>query len=155
VTSYSKTLSIAGERIGYVAANPSCEGIRALMAGLIMSNRVLGFVNAPALMQRIIVQLQDISVDTEIYKRRRDILMEGLSKAGYAYVKPEGAFYLFCKSPIEDDVRFTGILQRYNILVVPGSGFGAKGYFRLSYTVNENVIRKAFPGFASARESLG
>ena len=81
--------------------------------------------------------------------------MEGLGKAGYAFVKPEGAFYLFCKSPIDDDIRFTDVLQKHNILAVPGSGFGCRGYFRLSYTVSENVIKKAFPRFISALESLG
>jgi aspartate aminotransferase len=154
VTSYSKTLSIPGERIGYIAANPSCEGILTLMSGLVLSTRILGFVNAPALMQRVIAKLKDPTVRVDIYQRRRDMLMEGLGKAGYTFVKPEGAFYLFCKSPIEDDIRFTNVLQERNILAAPGSGFGCPGYFRLSYTVHENVIKKSLPGFVDALKSV-
>lgn len=154
VTSYSKTLSLAGERIGYIAANPSCRGIESLMAGLILSNRILGYVNAPALMQRVIAALPDISVDVAVYKRRRDMLVKGLGDAGYKFSKPEGAFYFFCRSPLEDDVKFVKLLQEQNILVVPGSGFGGPGYFRLSYAVKDKVIENAMPGFRKALQSL-
>lgn len=154
VTSYSKTLSVPGERIGYIAANPSCKGIDTLMSGLVLSTRILGFVNAPALMQRVIAKLKEPTVRVDVYQKRRDVLMEGLGKAGYTFVKPEGAFYLFCKSPIEDDIRFTNILQERNILVAPGTAFGGPGYFRISYTVDENVIKNSLPGFIDALKSV-
>jgi aspartate aminotransferase len=154
VSSYSKTLSIAGERIGYIAANPSCEGVGTFISGCVLSNRILGFVNAPALMQRVIARMRYASVDVSLYERRRNLLTEGLGEAGYRYAKPEGAFYLFCRSPVADDVIFTDRLQEQNILAVPGSGFGCPGHFRLSYAVPEEVIRKALPGFLVALQSL-
>ncbi len=154
VTSYSKTLSIPGERIGYIAVNSNCQGIDKLMAGLILSNRILGFVNAPALIQRIVAGLTDVTVDVTTYKKRRDILMEGLGSSGYQFIKPDGAFYLFCKSPVKDDVEFVKILQKYNILVVPGVGFGGPGYFRISYTVPLEMIERSIKGFNSAINEL-
>jgi aspartate aminotransferase len=153
-SSYSKSLSIPGERIGYVAANPSCDSADRLMAGLILCNRILGYVNAPALMQRIVAELTDVTVDITPYKRRRDILADGLKKAGYTFSLPEGAFYLFCKSPIVDDVAFVRHLQKYNILAVPGSGFGGPGYFRIAYCVSEDVIRRSLPRFEEALENI-
>jgi aspartate aminotransferase len=152
-TSYSKTLSIPGERIGYIAANPSIPEIEKVMAGLILSNRILGFVNAPALMQRIIAGMQGITVNIEIYKRKRDLLCDGLAQIGYSFNRPQGAFYLFPKSPIPDDVRFVKSLQEKNILTVPGSGFGAPGYFRIAYCVREESIINAMPGFQEVLHS--
>jgi len=154
VTSYSKTLSIPGERIGYIAVNPGCSDMDKLLAGLILSNRILGYVNAPALIQRIVSKLTDVSVDVEAYRKRRDILTDALTEAGYDFIKPDGAFYIFCKSPIEDDVEFVKILQKYNILVVPGVGFGGAGYFRISYTVPDDMILRSLDGFKSAREEV-
>jgi aspartate aminotransferase len=122
VNSYSKSLSLPGERIGYVAVHPQTEGFNLLMAGLTLSNRILGFVNAPALMQRIVALLNDAAVNVDIYKKRRDLLMAGLKSAGYIFSEPEGAFYLFCKSPDSDDVNFVKHLQKYNVLAVPGTG---------------------------------
>jgi aspartate aminotransferase len=155
VSSYSKSLSIPGERIGYIAANPACDSFDQLMAGMILCNRILGFVNAPALMQRIVAELTDVSVDVTPYKKRRDILADGLSGAGYTFPMPEGAFYIFCKSPIDDDVRFVQHLQKFNILAVPGSGFGGPGYFRMAYCVPEDVIRRSIPKFKEALQKLG
>ncbi len=154
VTSYSKSLSIPGERIGYIAINPACSEVTSLMSGFILCNRILGFVNAPALMQRLVARMTGVSVDVSTYKRRRDLLIDGLSDAGYQYVVPQGAFYLFCRSPIEDDVEFARYLQKYNILVVPGSGFGGPGYFRIAYGVPERVIEKAIPRFKEALSDL-
>jgi aspartate aminotransferase len=154
VTSYSKSLSIPGERIGYIAVNPSCSDSETLMSGLILSNRILGFVNAPALMQKAVAGLTGISVDINAYRKRRDRLMEGLKAAGYEFAMPEGAFYIFCKSPIADDVAFTKHLIKYNILSVPGVGFGGPGYFRLAYCVPESVITRAIPKFREAIESI-
>lgn len=153
-TSYSKTLSIPGERIGYVAVNPVIAGVEKLMAGLILSNRILGFVNAPALMQRIVARLTDVTVNIELYRKRRDLFLEVLAGAGYRVTKPEGAFYIFCTSPIPDDVAFTGHLVKYNILAVPGSGFAGPGYFRIAYCVPEATITGSLPGFRKALETL-
>lgn len=154
VNSYSKSLSIPGERIGYAAVNPSCDDADSIMAGLIFSNRILGFVNAPALMQRCVAELTDVVVDIEPYRRRRDVMMGGLQDAGYEFVKPEGAFYLFCKSPLDDDVSFVRHLQKYRILAVPGSGFAGPGYFRLAYCVPEDVIVRSIPKFEEALNTL-
>jgi len=147
VSSYSKDLSIPGERIGYIAVNPKIYKLQDTMDGLVLCNRILGFVNAPALMQRVIGKLQGVKVDAEIYKRKRDLLCRGLAECGYDFVTPEGAFYLFPRSPVADDVEFTHALQEENILVVPGSGFGGPGYIRIAYCVADSVIEKAMPGF--------
>lgn len=150
VTSYSKSLSIPGERIGYCAVNPRCRDFDRLMAGLILSNRILGYVNAPAMMQRIVASLNDIVVDIEPYKRRRDLFVKGLKDAGFTFTEPSGAFYIFCKAPGGDDVAFIRHLQQYNILAVPGVGFGGPGYFRIAYCVSEESIKKALPVFKRA-----
>jgi aspartate aminotransferase len=150
VTSYSKDLSLPGERIGFVAVHPGADRVEELMGALTLANRILGFVNAPGLMQRLIVALQGICVDVEIYRRKRDRLVCALKDFGYELVPPPGAFYLFPKSPLADDVRFVRLLQEQNILVVPGSGFGGPGYFRIAYCVDDQIIEKALPGFERA-----
>ncbi len=155
VNSYSKSLSIPGERIGFIAVNPACDSIEQLMAGMILCNRILGYVNAPALMQRIVAELTDITVDITPYRTRRDLLANGLKSAGYTFPMPEGAFYIFCKSPIADDVQFIQHLQKFNILAVPGTGFGGPGYFRMAYCVPEDVIQRSIPKFKEALDKLG
>jgi aspartate aminotransferase len=147
VTSFSKDLSLAGERIGYIAAHPEISGKGTILDGLVLCNRILGFVNAPALMQRVIPHLLETSVDVTIYQRRRDRLCDALGAFGYEFVKPEGAFYLFPKSPVADDVQFVTALQDENILTVPGSGFMGPGHFRIAYCVPDDVIERALPGF--------
>jgi aspartate aminotransferase len=147
VTSFSKDLSLPGERIGYAAAHPDISDKAMILGGMVLCNRILGYVNAPALMQRAVSSLLTESVDISIYQRRRDILCEGLESAGYDFVKPQGAFYLFPKTPIEDDVAFVSELQEENILTVPGSGFGGPGHFRIAYCVSDDVIKRALPGF--------
>jgi aspartate aminotransferase len=154
VTSYSKDLSLPGERIGFLAVHPEVADKETLLSGLIMSNRILGYVNAPILMQRAVARLQGVSVDARIYQRRRDLFVSGLRDAGYELTMPQGAFYLFPKAPIADDVRFTREMQSENILVVPGRGFGKPGYFRLIFCIQERVIEKALPGFKRVREKL-
>jgi aspartate aminotransferase len=146
-SSYSKELSLAGERIGYVAANPAIKQVGDLMSGLVTANRILGFVNAPALMQRAVARLQGVAVDVAPYKRNRDVLHEELTKAGFTVSKPEGAFYMFPKSPIADDMAFCKELQERLVLVVPGSGFGLPGYFRMAYCVAPSVVDCALPAF--------
>lgn len=151
VTSYSKELSIPGERIGFVAVNPRIKPLKDLREGMIFCNRTLGFVNAPAIMQRVVRHLQGISVDVSVYQRRRDLLCDNLASWGYRFVKPEGAFYLFPQSPI-DDVAFVQELTSKNILTVPGQGFGMPGFFRIAYCVNEEIIKRSLEGFRKIAE---
>jgi len=148
--SYSKTLSLPGERIGYIAVNPQIYEGEDLVSALILCTRIMGFVHAPALMQRIVARLQDVAVNVKIYQKKRDLLCAGLAKAGYKFSKPQGAFYLFVQSPIPDDVAFVQMLLKKNILVVPGSGFGAPGYFRIAYCVDDATIINSLDGFAEA-----
>jgi len=146
-TSYSKDLSIPGERIGYIAMHPECEDGSELMNGLIFANRTLGFVNAPSLMQRIVRNLQGISVDVTKYQRKRDFICENLLKMGYSLIIPQGAFYVFPKSPLPDDFAFVRELQQERVLVVPGSGFGTPGYFRLCFSVEDWELEGSLVGF--------
>lgn len=158
VSSYSKDLSLPGERIGYLAVHPEIDDKAALLDAMTLANRILGFVNAPALMQRVVAELQDVTVDTAVYARRREIFCAILREAGYDFLDPRGAFYIFPKSPIPDDVQFIAMLQEEKILAVPGTGFGAPGYFRLVFCVGDEVIRRSAEGFkramAKARKSL-
>ncbi len=145
--SYSKDLSLAGERIGYVAVNPQAEFKADLIAGMTLANRILGFVNAPALMQRVVAELQDASVDVAAYQRKRDLLCDGLADCGYDFVKPKGALYVFPRTAVADDVKFVQALQEELILTVPGSGFGRPGHFRIAFCVADDTIVDALPGF--------
>jgi aspartate aminotransferase len=147
VTSFSKDLSLPGERIGYAAVHPSISDKKSVMGGMILCNRVLGYVNAPSLMQRAIPKLLDESVDISLYQKKRDMLCNGLADCGYEFSKPGGAFYLFPKTPIPDDVAFVTALQEENILAVPGSGFFGPGHMRIAYCVDDRTIEKAMPGF--------
>lgn len=151
-TSFSKDLSIPGERLGYVAVSPQVEGREELTAGLVLANRILGFVNAPALMQRVVGRLAEVAVDIAPYARRRELFSDLLTRAGYEFLKPKGAFYFFPKAPGGDDLAFVARLKEENILAVPGRGFGRPGYFRLAFCVPEEVIQRAAPGFARARQ---
>ncbi|MBW1974983.1 MAG: pyridoxal phosphate-dependent aminotransferase [Deltaproteobacteria bacterium] len=150
VTSYSKDLCLPGERIGYIVVNPEMSEKKKVIGALILANRILGFVNAPALMQRLVARLQGISIDAEVYRKKRDHLLQILSEIGYECVKPGGAFYLFPKSPISDDVKFVQMLQEELVLVVPGSGFGGPGHFRIAYCVDDETIERSAEGFRKA-----
>jgi aspartate aminotransferase len=150
-TSFSKDLSIPGERLGYAAVSPRSPAREEVVGGLVLANRILGFVNAPALMQRVVAHLLEVSVDVGYYARRRDLFSEILEQAGYEFVKPRGAFYFFPQAPGGDDLALVARLKEENILAVPGRGFGRAGYFRLAFCVPEEVIRRAAPGFARAR----
>lgn len=150
VTSFSKDLSLPGERIGYAAVHPEASDKTLLSAGMVLCNRILGYVNAPALMQRAVMALLEESVDVGVYQRKRDLLCGGLSAMGYEFTKPGGAFYLFPRTPTEDDVAFVSALQEENILTVPGSGFYGPGHMRIAYCVEDRTIEKALPGFERA-----
>lgn len=151
-TSYSKDLSLAGERIGYVAVSPKASDRETLQSVLTLANRILGFVNAPAFMQRVVAELQGVTVDMGEYARKRDLLCAGLKEAGYNFTVPKGAFYLFPTSPIADDVAFVSILKEERILAVPGSGFAGPGHFRLSFCIADETIKNSFPSFKAAME---
>ncbi|MCK9275642.1 MAG: pyridoxal phosphate-dependent aminotransferase [Syntrophales bacterium] len=146
-TSYSKSISVPGERIGYIAVNPGASDSDEIIDGLSLCTRILGFVNAPAMMQRIITGLQGVQVNIGEYQRKRDLLCEGLACIGYEVEKPEGAFYLFLKSPLKNDIDFVKALQEKNILTVPGSGFEGPGYIRLAYCVDDSTIINSMNGF--------
>ena len=150
ITSHSKDIALPGERIGFLALHPQCESAGLLMAGLIFCNRVLGFVNAPALIQRVVKQVQGVTVDVEQYRHKRDYLYNELTRIGYQVVKPQGAFYFFPKSPLEDEVEFVKKLADKKVLVVPGRGFGLPGYFRISYCLPDSVIEGSIAGFEKA-----
>ncbi|MBW2637901.1 MAG: aminotransferase class I/II-fold pyridoxal phosphate-dependent enzyme, partial [Deltaproteobacteria bacterium] len=154
-TSYSKSISIPGERIGFLAINPGIADCDLLTGGIILCTRILGFVNAPAFMQRVIGKMQGVLVDINEYTRKRDLLCDGLSSAGYQFAKPEGAFYLFPRSPIVDDVEFVKALQKKNILTVPGSGFGRSGHFRIAYCVEDSTIINSMDGFREIFNTFG
>jgi aspartate aminotransferase len=151
-TSYSKALSLAGERIGYIAAHPAIDDVKEIIDGFILCLRILGFVNAPALMQRVIAKVTALACDPTEYSKKRDLLCEGLAACGYQFYKPEGAFYLFPKSLIPDDVQFVRVLQKERILTVPGSGFGTPGYFRISYCGADETSTRSMEGFKTVAE---
>jgi aspartate aminotransferase len=173
VSSYSKSLSLPGERIGYVAAGPRVPDKEELLNALIYATRILGFVNAPALMQRIVAELTFAKVDVDIYARRRAAFTGILDEAGIAYAKSEGAFYLFCRVPPRkavgtgdsptgdsptgdfpgDDLAFVKHLKQYLILAVPGSGFGKPGWLRFAYCVDEKIIKASGAAFKKALEA--
>ena len=150
VTSFSKDLGLAGERIGYIAFNPKISNKSDLIDAAIFSNRTLGFVNAPAISQRIVKELQDSVVDIKFYKSKRDFLYKELIRIGYECILPQGAFYMFPKSPIKNDEKFVQILQSKRILVVPGVGFGTPGHFRISYCVDDSTLEGSITGFEEA-----
>lgn len=152
--SFSKTLSMAGERIGYLAVNPelSAEDGGALVSTLTLVNRTLGYVNAPVIGQLLAAELCDTTVDLSIYKRRHDRMAAVLDAAGICYTMPRGAFYFFPQAPGGDDMRFVDALATERILAVPGSGFGRAGYFRLSCAVDEQIIERSAEGFRRAAE---
>ena len=155
VASHSKDLALPGERIGYAAVNPNYEGRAEVVDGLIHCIRTLGFVNAPALMQHIVRHLQGVTINVGEYQRKRDLLYKNLTDMGYSLVRPQGAFYMFPRSPIEDDEAFARALQKHNVLVVPGQGFGYPGYFRISYCVDDRTIEGSLEGFRAVAQEFG
>ncbi len=155
VNSHAKDLGLPGERIGYIAVHPDYPNKGELVDGMIFCTRTLGFVNAPALMQHLVRALQGVKVDAGEYQRKRDFLYTRLTEMGYSVMRPQGAFYLFPKSPLPDDTVFVDALQEWNVLTVPGRGFGTPGHFRISYCVDDWVLEGAMEGFAKAAEKFG
>jgi len=149
VSSFSKDLALPGERIGYVAISPSCHEAELFFEGMAFSSRVLGFVNAPALMQHVLPSLldEDIAPLKRWYQKKRDLLFDTLTGFGYELVKPGGAFYLFPKAPGGDDMAFYRKLKENRVMVVPGSGFGTPGYFRIAYCLSTDILENALPVF--------
>jgi aspartate aminotransferase len=154
VSSYSKDLSIPGERIGFLAVNPDAEDHEEMINGMILCNRILGYVNAPSLMQRTIQHLQGVSVDVSIYQRKRNLLCDGLAELGYEFIRPKGTFYLLPRAPGGDDAGFVHILQKQLVLTVPGRGFGIPGYFRIAFCVDDGVIERSMKGFGTAMDAV-
>lgn len=154
VNSHSKDLSIPGERIGYITVSPQCQDWEQIVRGAVFCNRTLGFVNAPALMQRVIRRLKNVSVNIQDYQDKGYLFFNALSEMGYELKKPQGAFYLFPKSPVKDELKFVRILQSKNILTVPGRGFGKPGYFRISYCVPKEVVERSLAGFKEAIQEV-
>ncbi|UZP67225.1 pyridoxal phosphate-dependent aminotransferase [Desulfovibrio mangrovi] len=150
LSSFSKNLSLAGERVGYVCLSPRMPDRGRLMAGLMLTNRILGFVNPPVIGQHLLKAALTAQVDASIYEKRRDVMARVLTEAGYEYRMPKGAFYFFPKAPGGDDVAFCQRLMQEKVLAVPGSGFGGPGYFRLTFCVGEEVIERAAEGFKKA-----
>lgn len=148
--SFSKTLSLAGERIGYFIANPAMPDQASLMQAVTLTNRTLGFVNAPVIGQRLAAALVNETVDLEIYDRRRKLMGRILREAGVEFEMPRGAFYFFVKAPCDDDTVFVDALMKERILAVPGRGFGYAGYVRLCCSVDESIIERSADGFKRA-----
>jgi aspartate aminotransferase len=154
IGSFSKSISLAGERVGYLLANPAMPDVQTLLAALVLTTRTLGSVNAPVIGQRLAAELLDETVDLSIYDSRRKLMAKVLSNAGIEFPMPAGAFYFFAKSPVADEMKFVDALLEEKILVVTGKGFGYPGYIRLSCSVDEQIIARSEPGFKRAMERL-
>ncbi|MDR2902447.1 MAG: pyridoxal phosphate-dependent aminotransferase [Lactobacillales bacterium] len=154
-TSYSKDMSLPGERIGYLAINPNMTDAARVFNAATVANRILGFINAGAFIQKVCAKCYDQFVDVSIYEKKRDLLAGVLAHAGYQFDLPEGAFYFFVKSPIADDVGFCDILRNHKILAVPGKGFSYPGFFRLAYCCSDTAITGSAGGFQKAIQEAG
>ena len=153
--SYSKSLSLPGERIGYLVIPGEVDIYEDLVAAANVATRILGFVNAPSLIQRAVAKCLEAKVDVEIYNRNREFLYNNLVSYGYECVKPQGAFYLFVKALEQDDKKFAQEAKKHNILIVPGSAFGCPGYVRIAYCVDYEMIKRALPGFEKLAKEYG
>jgi len=155
INSFSKSLALPGERIGYIAASSRIPDVETLISVMVTLNRTLGFVNAPSLFQKVVADNLEVAVDTESYKKKRDLLYNHLTKIGFKCVKPDGAFYLFVKTPIEDDIAFCKAAAKYNLLLVPGSGFRGPGYVRIAYCTDIKMIERSLEAFTKLAKEYG
>ena len=146
--SFSKSLSLPGERIGYIAVPNEADDAKDLLAGIEVANRTLGFVNAPSLMQKVVAGCVNEKTNLEFYDKNRKDLYEGLKKLGFTCIKPQGAFYLWLKSPVEDEAEFVAAAKKYNLILVKGSAFGCGGYVRLAYCISNEKINRSLEAFA-------
>lgn len=153
--SFSKSLSLPGERIGYLVIPDEVADSEDVIAAANVANRILGYVNAPSLFQRVIAKCIDAKVDVDFYNRNRETLYEGMKSFGYSCIKPEGAFYLFVKSPVLEERDFCEAAKKYHLLVVPGSSFGCPGYVRIAYCVAYETIVNALPYFEKLAREFG
>ncbi len=151
--SWSKSQGLAGERIGYVALSPRLKDREPMRAACTFANRVLGFINAPAIWQNVMLETADAVIDISGYETKRNELFAALEKIGYEVRRPEGSFYIFLKTPMADDVAYVRMLAKEGVLTVPGTGFGWPGYIRLSLTIPLDTVRRSVPGFAAAFQS--
>lgn len=152
--SYSKSLSLPGERIGYLVIPDEVSDAEDVIAAANVATRILGYVNAPSLMQKVVAKCLDAQVDVPFYNRNREALYNGLKELGFECIKPEGAFYLFVKSPVEDEKAFCAAAKKHNILIVPGSSFACPGYVRIAYCVSYETIMNSMPGFKALAEEF-
>lgn len=152
--SYSKSLSLPGERIGYLVIPDEVSDAEDVIAAANVATRILGYVNAPSLMQKVVAKCLDAKVDVPFYNRNREALYNGLKELGFECIKPEGAFYLFVKSPVEDEKAFCAAAKKHNILIVPGSSFACPGYVRIAYCVSYETIMNSMPGFKALVEEF-
>jgi aspartate aminotransferase len=152
--SHSKDLNLPGERIGYLAVSPRAADADEVAEAFVFCNRVLGFVNAPAILQRAVAKFQDLPADVSVYRENRNVLLDALSRAGIDVVPPGGAFYLFPKSPFPDEMAFVAAAREESILVVPGTGFGRSGHFRVAYCLSPETVRRSVPAWLRLGEKL-
>lgn len=145
--SYSKSLSLPGERIGYLVLPSTLHDFEVVVEAAKIANRILGFVNAPSLMQRVVAKCLDVKVDVEVYNKNRELLYHALTEYGYECIKPQGTFYLFVKALEEDDTAFVERAKKYNLLLVPGSSFAGPGYVRIAYCVDYHMLQRSLPAF--------
>ena len=153
--SYSKSLSLPGERIGYLVIPDEADGSEELISAATIANRTLGCVNAPSLIQKVVAKCVDAKTDLAAYDKNRQALYNGLKECGFECIKPQGAFYLFVKSPVEDEKAFCEAGKKYNILMVPGSSFACPGYVRLAYCVSYETIVNSLPEFKKLAAEYG
>lgn len=155
VYSFSKSLSLPGERIGYIAASSRIDSVKLLVDALVFANRSLGFVNAPSLFQKVVAQALDEKVDANIYRERRDMLYSHLTGLGFSCIQPQGAFYLFPKTPLADTAEFKQIALKHRIILVPGAGFGCPDHFRIAYCVGLETIKNSLSAFTELAAEIG
>jgi aspartate aminotransferase len=150
--SYAKSLSLPGERIGYLVVNTEIDGFEELLGAMNTANRILGFVNAPSLMQKVIARVQGQTADVSVYEENKDILYKALKEYGYEVVEPGGTFYMFPKALIDDDKEFCAIAKEYRLVIVPGSSFGCPGYFRIAFCVDKETVLNSLDSFKKLAE---